>query len=52
MLGFRAEYDSGEINIDPIEIEAADWFSKENMPKALPNRASIARSLIDGFLND
>ena len=46
MLAFFADYVSGEINPDPREIEAAAWFSRDNLPR-LPDRVSIARRLID-----
>ncbi len=49
MIGFTARYASGDIVIDPNEIEAADWFTKESLPP-VPGKLSIARKLIDGFL--
>lgn len=49
MLAFTAEYASGEITVDGIEIEAAQWFRIDNLP-SLPSRISIARSLIDNFI--
>ncbi len=50
MLGFTADYAGGEIDIDPIEIEAASWFTIDNLPK-LSSQMSISRWLIDDFLN-
>lgn len=49
MVAFFADYAGGEINIDPNEIEAAAWFSKNDLPK-LPDPVSIARRLIDASL--
>ncbi len=49
MLGFFAEYESGEINVDGEEITDASWFSKDNFPN-LPLKFSLARNLIDKFL--
>ena len=49
MLGFTAEYASGEIQVDGIEIAEAQWFSAENMPN-IPGRISIARQLIDWYV--
>lgn len=49
MLGFTAEYASGEIVMEPGEIEAADWFTKDNLPP-VPGPLSIARKLIDAFV--
>lgn len=46
MLGFQAEYKSGEITIDQQEIEDALWYSRSNLP-LLPPKSSIARHLID-----
>jgi NAD+ diphosphatase len=48
MIGFTAEYDTGEIHIDPAEITDADWFSADNLPP-IPPKISIARHLIDWF---
>ena len=48
MVGFTAEYASGEIVPEPTEIEAADWFHKSNLPP-VPGKLSIARKLIDWF---
>lgn len=50
MLGFYATHKSGDIIVDGLEIEAAQWFSKDALP-ILPSDISIARQLIDGFLN-
>ena len=49
MIGFRADYASGDLTIDGVEIEAAGWFRRDNLPK-LPFKVSIARSLIEAFL--
>lgn len=49
MVGFTAEYASGEIVPDPTEIEAAAWFHKSNLPP-VPGELSIARKLIDWFV--
>ena len=49
MIGFTAEYAGGEIRVDDSEIETAAWFRPEGMP-AIPGRISIARQLIDWFL--
>ena len=49
MLGFTAEYASGEINIDPNEVAEAGWFRWDNLPR-VPPRLSIARQLIDHFV--
>ena len=49
MIAFVADYAGGEITPAPDEIEDAQWFALDALPK-LPNRISIARRLIDGVL--
>jgi NAD+ diphosphatase len=49
MLGFTAEYDSGEIIADGEEIVDAKWFKFDCLP-LLPSEGSISRSLIDSFI--
>ena len=49
MVGFTAEWKSGEIEIDPTEIVDAQWFRRDNMPP-IPPPISIARKLIDAWL--
>lgn len=51
MIGFTAEYKSGEIQPDGFEIEDAEWFSAEKLP-SLPGKISISRKLIDHFLEE
>lgn len=51
MIGFTAEYESGEIQPDGIEIEDAGWFSAEELP-VLPGKISISRKLIEYFLKE
>ncbi len=49
MIAFVADYAGGEITPAPEEIEDAQWFGIDALPK-LPNRISIARRLIDGVV--
>jgi NAD+ diphosphatase len=49
MIGFTAHYASGDIVIDPNEIETAAWFPKNSLPP-VPGKLSIARKLIDWFV--
>jgi NAD+ diphosphatase len=49
MIGFTAEYESGEISIDETEIADAGWFDPEKLP-TIPGKISIARELIDWFV--
>ncbi|MDF2877634.1 MAG: diphosphatase [Clostridia bacterium] len=46
MIGFTAEYESGEIKVDGKEIVDAGWFAPQNLPE-LPSEYSIAREIID-----
>jgi NAD+ diphosphatase len=49
MVGFTAQWVSGEIDIDPVEIVDAQWFARDELP-AIPPSISIARKLIDAWL--
>lgn len=50
MIGFTARYLSGIIRCDGVEIEDAQWFTRDQMPE-LPGPLSISRALIDDFLD-
>ncbi|WBW98575.1 NAD(+) diphosphatase [Oceanirhabdus sp. W0125-5] len=50
MLGFIAEYSSGELKIDNNEIEAADWFSLDDLPHIPEYKMSYARMMINHIL--
>lgn len=49
MVGFTAEYESGEIQCDPAEIADAGWYRRDELPMVPPG-ISIARRLIDAWL--
>ena len=49
MVAFTAEYDCGEITVQPSEIQHAGWFLPDALP-AGPGPYSIARRLIDWFV--
>jgi len=49
MLGFTAEYESGNIKIDGTEIADAKWFGADALPN-IPPDVSIARHLIDWYV--
>lgn len=51
MVGFRADYESGDITPDPSEIADAAWFGRDDLPN-LPGSISIARKLIDAWLTE
>lgn len=50
MLGFTAEYDSGELVIDNIEIEDAGWYRYDNLPGRPSVSISIAATMLDHFI--
>lgn len=49
MLGFTAEYCSGEVAADGVELETAGWFTVDHLPK-IPPVGSIAREIIEDFI--
>lgn len=51
MVGFEAEYVSGEIKLQKEEIAKGGWFNKENLPN-IPEKLSIARKLIDNWIEN
>lgn len=51
MIGFIAEYESGEISVDGNEIDCADWFSRSTLPNT-PTESSIAGQIIQWFCNN
>ncbi|MCF2947407.1 NAD(+) diphosphatase [Paraglaciecola aquimarina] len=46
MMGYLADYDSGEIKVDGKEILRADWFDTNQLPN-IPSKLSIAGQLIE-----
>lgn len=50
MVGFTAEYESGEIQVDGKEILDAGWYDKHNLPPLLPERITTAREIINAIL--
>lgn len=51
MIGFMADYDSGDIVIDGNEIIEANWYPYDQLPSH-PSRISIAGKLVDAFVNE
>lgn len=49
MVGFIADYDSGEIRVDPAELQDAAFFDIDALPP-LPVEGTIARHLIEQAL--
>jgi NAD+ diphosphatase len=50
MIGFVAQWASGEIVADETEIIDAGWFAPDALPR-MPGKLSIARELIDDFVS-
>jgi len=52
MIGFIAEHAQGEIVMDPVEIEDAQWFALPALPGGLrlPNALSLSRQMIEAFM--
>ena len=51
MVGFTADYESGELHLQKSELCEGGWFTRDNLPE-IPDKASIARRLIDDWLNE
>lgn len=51
MVGFNADYVSGELHLQQSEIARAGWFRHDNLP-TIPEKLSIARMLIDDWLEN
>ena len=50
MLGFIAQYESGDITPEPSEIADAKWFGPDDLPNVPSARISVAGKLISHFL--
>lgn len=50
MVAFAAEWESGELKPDGVEIEQAAWYARNDELPDLPPPGSVARRLIDGFV--
>ena len=49
MVGFYAEYESGDIKLQQSELAYGGWFNRHNLP-TIPEKLSLARMLIDHWL--
>jgi NAD+ diphosphatase len=49
MIGFNADYVSGDIHLQRSEIAKGGWFSSDHLPN-IPEKLSIARMLIDDWI--
>ncbi len=51
MLGFTAEYDGGELQLQSSELNKGGWFRRCELP-SIPGKVSLARRLIDVWLEE
>jgi NAD+ diphosphatase len=51
MLGFIADYASGELKLDSAEIADAGWFQHDSLPP-IPPMASISGQLIQAAFSE
>ena len=51
MVGFTADWQSGEIALQKTELSDGGWFSRDNLP-SLPDPSSIAYRLIMDWVHD
>jgi len=51
MIGFIADYSSGELKPEKEEISDLKWFKSNEIPE-WPDKVSIARALIDNFIEN
>ncbi len=49
MVGFNADYVSGDIHLQKSELSKGNWFRYDNLPR-IPQKLSIARKLLDAWL--
>jgi NAD+ diphosphatase len=49
MVGFTADYVSGDVHLQRSELSSGGWFTRDQMPP-IPGKSSIARRLIDDWL--
>ena len=49
MVGFTADYVSGDIRLQRSELSSGGWFRRDNLP-TIPEKLSIARKLIDDWI--
>ena len=50
MVGFFADYESGDLCIDPKEIEDAGWYDYDKLPGRPSTSLSIASKMLDEYL--
>lgn len=51
MVGFHADYVTGELHLQRSELSEGSWFGRGNLP-TIPEKLSLARKLIDDWLSE
>lgn len=51
MIGFNADYVSGDIKLQAEELTKGNWFTKDTLPH-IPEKLSIARKILDDWLSN
>lgn len=49
MVGFTADYVSGDVSLQMSELSSGGWFRRDNLP-TIPEKLSIARMLLDDWI--
>ena len=49
MIGFTADYVSGNIHLQKEELSKGAWFTKDDLPN-IPEKLSIARRMLDDWI--
>ncbi|MEG2158091.1 MAG: NAD(+) diphosphatase [Bacteroidaceae bacterium] len=49
MVGFMADYESGDLCLQQTELNTGAWFSRTHLPK-IPDKLSMARMLLDEWI--
>ena len=49
MVGFTANYAGGAIEVDGVELDHAEWFTRETLPD-LPPAPSLSRQMINAWV--
>jgi NAD+ diphosphatase len=52
MAAFAAEWESGELKPDGVEIEGAAWYASSDELPDLPPKGGVARKLIDNWIEE
>lgn len=51
MVGFSAEYESGELRLQRSELNKGGWYRRDALPP-VPGKVSLARRLIDAWIDN